>query len=696
MSQNISNTTQYRDTHNESIVTDDGDEHENELEQTFDEDEHTLNVAPTTADIQQVQQIIHAHLHLPGSSNQGTTNVDPHNPRLPTHQTTTPLQTNVNAQTNDLNQTVQNQIHNKNNKMEELAKQLKTLQITDGNPQVRYLQHDEQITKIQNLEIAENQTKAEIKDVLKTVLDLILHRDEDAIKEYMNKLENEKAEHIERSKSIVQGVSAANKVAKKYKTSLATPLFTEAPERVTLNPQRTSPREIITVTGKFNPHEHKADFNQMWNKLTSYGQLNYFTEEDYITALTYILEGDAYEALTSMTEESQSLQYIINYFAKVYGRKRSINKDRTAVDNFTRFKDEPLEICMHRSLIAIDRLRHLHSPEAWPEIRDIFRRNILTQMISEKTKRHIQIEENKILEKTGLHIDIDKLIDIAQEFELFHGEIPHKDVSTIFKAASGGFTEDITGMRNELQHFKKSKNEQKNQITEIVQDLITNPARIYKNEGKTDIQKERRRFDSSSAQRNARQNSFDRARDIPKETQTTPTHVTYRRPESTPRPPSLQRHDTRPFRSPSPYSPPKLTQNNQTFTSPYRQGRDENRNTNGNKYPRYQRYNRSQSGSRTDPRRSDRYRSTSRQRQQSFERRNYSNDNRGRSNSRSNNSNRYRTDSTFRYRNRSNESRRPSRDRDYRRSAENTGFNRSVLVHINKAEPENGMNPSHH
>ena len=32
---------------------------------------------------------------------------------------------------------------------------------------------------------------------------------------------------------------------------------------------------------------------------------------------TYILEGDAYEALTPMTEESQNLQYIINYLVKV-------------------------------------------------------------------------------------------------------------------------------------------------------------------------------------------------------------------------------------------------------------------------------------------------------------------------------------------------------------------------------------------
>ena len=79
------------------------------------------------------------------------------------------------------------------------------------------------------------------------------------------------------------------------------------------------------MTGKFNPLEHKADFNQMWNKLTSYGQLNYFTEEDYITALTYILEY-AYEALTSMTEESQIYSTTLTILPKFMAAKDQSTK----------------------------------------------------------------------------------------------------------------------------------------------------------------------------------------------------------------------------------------------------------------------------------------------------------------------------------------------------------------------------------
>lgn len=342
--------------------------------------------------------------------------------------------------------------------MEEVEKQLQVLQTTTDTPQVKYLQHNEIITKLHNLEIREHQTKAETKNQLKAILSLFLSKDEEAIMELMEKLGEEEQNDIERTKTMVQGVSTANKIAKKYKTSLAIPTISQAPDRAQLNPQRTSPREIITVTGKFNPSHQKADFNQMWNKLTSYGQLNYFAEEDYITALTYILEGEAYEALTLMTDEPQSLQYIIDYFAKVYGRRRSINKDRATVDNFTRHKDEPLDICMHRSLISIDRLKHLYSVEAWPEIRDILRRNILTQMISDRTKRYIQIEENKIIEKTGLQIDIDKIIDMAQQFELLHDETPNKEVPTVFKVASGGFTESFRQIKQELHDVKRSMN----------------------------------------------------------------------------------------------------------------------------------------------------------------------------------------------------------------------------------------------
>ena len=61
MSQNTSDTTQYRDTHNKSIVTNDGDEHENEFGQPSDEVDRQENKQKTASqnhperDFQQIQ-----------------------------------------------------------------------------------------------------------------------------------------------------------------------------------------------------------------------------------------------------------------------------------------------------------------------------------------------------------------------------------------------------------------------------------------------------------------------------------------------------------------------------------------------------------------------------------------------------------------------------------------------------------------
>jgi len=301
------------------------------------------------------------------------------------------------ASTNTVNLERVNQLilqHTKNQrvaKMDDLTKQLGAMKLTtDNDHQFQYLQQNEQLSKLQTLEIAENHNRAEQIDEIRKALQLFVDDDKDAAKEYIKTLQKDKETFIQRTERIKSSVTQATKVANKYKTTFTKPTITKAPDTYQPNPQRTSAREIISVTGKFDPRNDRSDFSQVWNKLTSYGKLNYFDENDYIQALMYVLEGDAYEALLSMSEDDQPLSYIMNYFSQVYGRKRSINSDRAAVDNFTRHKGEPLERCMARSMIAIDRLKHLHPSEAWPEVRNIMRRNILTQVISDKTKRLVK------------------------------------------------------------------------------------------------------------------------------------------------------------------------------------------------------------------------------------------------------------------------------------------------------------------
>ncbi|MCZ2207549.1 hypothetical protein [Cylindrospermopsis raciborskii] len=403
-----------------------------------------------------------------------------------------------------------------------------------------YIPSDEQAAHIKYLELAGTQVKEEFNTKLQKLIELIVKKDDKALEKLQNEIVAQNTKVSQLSKSKQSYIEQAEKVADKYRTVLRNPQYPQAPPNYQFSAQRTSPREIISVTGKFHPGDPKTDFNQVWSKLTAFGQRHYYEEEEYLTALRYVLEGEAYDAFALMTEEQHSLQYIIDYFAKVYGKKRSLLRDRKAVDDFTRHKNEPLDVCMHRSLVAIDRLQHLHSKEAWPEIRNTMRRNILTQIIADETRRHIQLEENEILEKTGLHIPIEKLINMAQKFETFHNKIPSKDVTTAFQVASGGFIQNIEQLKMENYHLKRNQYQDKRQITECVQELLANPARLYKNENRASDRKDFRRSERTSSQRQARSNSFDKNRQLTDTTpspsrQSTPDRVTYK-PRDTPPP----------------------------------------------------------------------------------------------------------------------------------------------------------------
>jgi hypothetical protein len=135
-------------------------------------------------------------------------------------------------------------------------------------------------------------------------------------------------------------------------------------------------------------------------------------------ALRYILQGDAYDTFLSFEQSNETLTNIIEYFGKIYTPKRSLNVHRHEVHHFVRKKDESFEIAMLRCLVAIDRLKILYLPQNWPEARINLRRNILTQIITEDTRRYIRMEEDDILEKHGLPIDLDALILMAHKYEI--------------------------------------------------------------------------------------------------------------------------------------------------------------------------------------------------------------------------------------------------------------------------------------
>lgn len=224
-----------------------------------------------------------------------------------------------------------------------------------------------------------------------------------------------------------QQKTKAEKIANKYRTSLQLPNYLPPPESYQCTPERTSPTSILEAVGKFNPLDPNANFKRTWSKLLIFGQSHFYKEKEYLYALTIITEGTAYDTIETLIENDQTLPNIIDYFAKVFTKKRSLMEDQLQIDQFSRRPNEPLDVCMYRSLILIERLQHLHSEQAWPEIRDHMRKQILMKSVSKDIMTQIQLDETTATQETGLHVTIDQLIESATKKEWAADLIPTKD-----------------------------------------------------------------------------------------------------------------------------------------------------------------------------------------------------------------------------------------------------------------------------
>ena len=375
-----------------------------------------------------------------------------------------------------------------------------------------YLPPNEQIKKINKIELEDSQNQALQSSLLVKLLNVLTSENnaEDLrlLKQELN-LEADKAKDKAKIKQTTQ--DTANRIVQYYKSPITKPVIRIAPDDYKKSFHRTSPREITGVTGTFDPKNPHTDFSHMWSKLIGYGQSNYFTEEEYKDALRYILLGDAYETFLSFEQTNQTFDYIIEYFGKVYTPKRTLNVHRQAVDNFVRFKDETLDIAMHRCLVAIDKLRILYNPEAWTETRLWLRRNILTQIITEDTRRYIRLEEDDILEKFGIPIELETLISMANKYEIQHNKAPKSELKTMFQVASGGLTEDPQKLRNELSHLKKETFLEKN-LKNNLMEIMANP--VMTKRFSSDKDRESRRSSTEDNRHAIRQNRFDRNRSI--------------------------------------------------------------------------------------------------------------------------------------------------------------------------------------
>jgi len=476
----------------------------------------SISSNPTTAHIQQSSLANRVRQTQPVTQTGPPPTIAPtQNPR-----TSTPVRDIINmAQHNDT--------------LDDLANQLQNVDIHGRRPMPEnqspeYLPPNEQIKKIHKIELLESQQEAHHSAQLSRLLNSIVN---DTSSPNLKALKAEVDQELEQAKQAVKNktekLAAAQKIVEYYKSSIQKPIIRNPPPDYKKTFHRTSPKEITSLTGLFDPKNPNTDFSHVWSKLIGYGQSNYFEEREYFDALRYILQGDAYDTFLSFEQSNESLSNIIDYFGKVYTPKRSLNAHRQEVDHFVRRKDESLEIAMLRCLVAIDRLKILYLPTAWPEARINLRRNILTQIITEDTRRYIRLEEDDILEKHGLPIDLDALITMAHKYEVQYNKAPKTEVTTLFQVASGGLSEDPQKLKSELKHLKRETFQEKQQ-----QNMEYNAAPIMAKRFSAEKERESRRTNRDDRVHAQRQNRFDSKRDITPETRP-PSPSTFPPPQPT-------------------------------------------------------------------------------------------------------------------------------------------------------------------
>ena len=360
-----------------------------------------------------------------------------------------------------------------------------------------------------------------------------------------------------------EGLQKARRVTKYYETPIMKPAYPIPTRR--FDP-RVNYKELLMLTGYFDPNDKNHDFKHTWQKLLDYGSLNEFQENQYMQALGSILKNEAYETFIEFKATNKPLEEILDYFAGVYTKKRSLVADRKAVDEFTRKKGETIIVCMERAILAIDKLKHLHDPTGWSALRQQMRHNILMQVVKEETKRAVQMEVDHVYEDTGMPYDFEKLIRFTDRYERNHNAAPKDDVTTLFKVASGGIhkKEKRSNSQDQLAHLKKEQMLQKKLSsleTELTQ-LKANEARLYKNDGRSDRSRESRRTDRESRSRDNRSRSYDRNRDLKTAPET-----------GKPSTPSQSRSQSANSAQPkAPYKPPDPYKSREQSRSPYRRG----------------------------------------------------------------------------------------------------------------------------
>ena len=328
---------------------------------------------------------------------------------------------------------------------------------------------------------------------------------------------NKSQQYKEEGREIEEGMKKAQEVVRYYDKTIPLPALPKD------DSTQVMIRDIISLTGYFDPEKDPPEFKHIWTKLYDYGTTYKFSEHNYKQALSAIMKGEAYETFMELKERKTSLTEILDHFVTIYGSKRSIVTDKINYDNFFRKKNESIKSCVERCKLVVDRLRHLYSDSLWPEMRVLLLKQSIMQLLLPDTKNYVITKENNILQTTGFHLPIDKLIYIIESYENLNSKVPKYEVHPFSKISQTKSIEPenlITQVAHLKQEQKKAQQiAQENDMLKTI--ISSNYTRPYKNSDRSDRSRERRKEEFEKHRAESRSSSVERNRQNTSDSQKT-------------------------------------------------------------------------------------------------------------------------------------------------------------------------------
>jgi hypothetical protein len=255
-------------------------------------------------------------------------------------------------------------------------------------------------------------------------------------------------------------IDKAQQLALRFKCSIKMPRFDPPPRGYYRRDDLLTVKNIKQSISTFNPGAtHPTPFHDVWDSVLQFGQGEYLNELEYYRVLGFAFQGDALRTFQDLRSADNSFEDIMETISDIYATQKTLLEDQKDVDDFTRAKNESITITMRRCGVLVERLRAMYDEAAWPEMRFRLMRQVLRQVMTEKTRRHIDLHERSAI-KAGNRPGIKALIMWAQDFEDSHDEVPKKDTPTMIQSASGdlkSWTVDAVKDQDQIKYLKQQQ-----------------------------------------------------------------------------------------------------------------------------------------------------------------------------------------------------------------------------------------------